>query len=122
MANPSFSNVKAVFEQWAMYNAVVQADYMRHNELSATLSAWAQKQPQPLRIVDLGCGDAWLATHAFKNANLASYHGVDVSDSAVELAREHTAIWQGRAEVVAGNLAEFLHRLPAASANVILAS
>ena len=100
MPNPSFARVKEVFEQWAMYDAVVQADYMHHNELAATLADWARKQTEPLRIVDLGCGDAWLATHAFREANVAQYRGVDVSDSAVERAREHVTIWPGRAEVV----------------------
>jgi ubiquinone/menaquinone biosynthesis C-methylase UbiE len=118
----SFSRVKEVFDGWAMYNAVVEADYMHHAELVATLSAWWQRQPEPLRIVDLGCGDAWLATHTFRDANVASYHGVDVSDSAAELARANIAIWAGRAEVVAGNLADFLHAVPDASATVVLAS
>jgi ubiquinone/menaquinone biosynthesis C-methylase UbiE len=118
----SYSRVKEVFDQWSMYNAVVQADYMAHNELVATLANWAGKQTTPLRIVDLGCGDAWLATRAFRDANVAQYRGVDVSDLSVERARSNTAFWQGGAEVVAGNLADYLHGLPAASANVVLAS
>jgi ubiquinone/menaquinone biosynthesis C-methylase UbiE len=119
----SFSNVKQVFEQWSMYDAVVQADYMHHAELVATLAGWARKQAEPLRIVDLGCGDAWLATHAFRDAEVVSYRGVDVSDSAAELAREHTSvIWPGRATVTAGNLAEFLHAQPNNTARVVLAS
>src|SRR5262245_1143056 len=122
MPNPSFARVKETFEQWAMYDAVIQADYMKHAELVVTLAVWARKQNAPLRIVDLGCGDAWLATHAFRDADVESYHGVDVSDSAVERAREHTAIWPGRAEVVAGNLADFLRSQPDASDNVVLAS
>jgi ubiquinone/menaquinone biosynthesis C-methylase UbiE len=122
MTSPSFSNVKEVFEQWSMYNAVVQADYMSHTELTAKLADWAREQPAPLRIVDLGCGDAWVATTAFRDANVASYCGVDVSDSAAELAREHIAIWPGCAQVTQGNLADYLQELPADSANVILAS
>jgi ubiquinone/menaquinone biosynthesis C-methylase UbiE len=118
----SFSRVKEVFEGWAMYEAVVAADYMHHAELVATLAAWARKQTVPLRIIDLGCGDAWLAAQAFRDANVASYHGVDVSDSATELARDNIAIWPGRSQVVAGNLAGFLHARPDATANVILAS
>lgn len=118
----SFSRVKEVFDGWAMYQAVVAANYMHHGEIVATLAAWAQHPSEPLRIVDLGCGDAWLATHAFRAANVASYRGVDVSDSASELARTNISIWSGRAEVVAGNLADFLERTPAASANFVLAS
>jgi ubiquinone/menaquinone biosynthesis C-methylase UbiE len=122
MSTPSIARVKEVFEQWAMYDAVVQADYMRHAEIVAALASWARKNGQPLRIVDLGCGDAWLATHAFREANVEQYQGVDVSESSVERARTHVAIWPGRAEVTAGNLAEFLGRLPGESANVVLAS
>jgi ubiquinone/menaquinone biosynthesis C-methylase UbiE len=118
----SFSRVKEVFDGWAMYQAVVDAGYMHHAEIVATLADWAQKQKDPLRIIDLGCGNSWLATHAFANANVASYHGVDVSDSASTLAQANIAIWPSRAEVVAGNLADFLRYVPDASANVILAS
>jgi ubiquinone/menaquinone biosynthesis C-methylase UbiE len=105
-----------------MYDAVVQAGYMHHAELVATLAAWARKQPKPLRILDLGCGDAWLATHAFRDASIEQYRGVDVSDAAIAWARENLAIWQGRAEVVEGNLAEFLRSQSDASANTLLAS
>jgi ubiquinone/menaquinone biosynthesis C-methylase UbiE len=118
----SFSRVKEVFDAWAMYQAVVEADYMHHAEIVAKLADWAQKQTEPLRIIDLGCGNSWLATHAFAKANVASYHGVDVSDSASALAQENIAIWPGRAEVVAGNLADFLRHVPNASANIVLAS
>jgi hypothetical protein len=52
----SFSDVKAVFEQRSMYDGVVEANYMHHAELVATLANWARKQPDPLRVVDLGCG------------------------------------------------------------------
>ena len=117
----SFARVKETFDTWSMYQAVVDAGYMYHAELVATLAAWAAKQPEPLHIIDLGCGDSWLATHAFKNANVASYHGVDVSDASA-LAHANIAIWPGRADVVAGNLADFLHARPDNSANLILGS
>jgi ubiquinone/menaquinone biosynthesis C-methylase UbiE len=118
----SFSNVKAVFEQRSMYDGVVEANYMHHAELVATLAEWAQRQPEPLRIIDLGCGDAWVATQAFHAANVASYSGVDVSEGSIEQARKNTAIWSGKADVVAGNLAEFLHNTPSDSATLVLAS
>jgi len=123
MTTPSFSRVKEVFEQWSMYDAVVQADYMAHKEIVAALSDWARRQAVPLLIVDLGCGDSWLATHAFKDANVAQYRGVDVSDSAAMLARDRVAaIWPDRAEVSDGNLADYLRNQPDGSANVVLAS
>jgi ubiquinone/menaquinone biosynthesis C-methylase UbiE len=105
-----------------MYDAVIQAGYMKHAELAAKLSDWTRRQAHPLRILDLGCGDAWLASNAFRDANVEQYRGVDVAESAVERARDHIAIWPGRAEVECDNLARFLRRLPDESANVVLAS
>jgi ubiquinone/menaquinone biosynthesis C-methylase UbiE len=122
MPNPSFARVKATFEEWAMYDAVVQAGYMHHGELVAILANWARNQSKPLRIVDLGCGDAWLATHAFRDVNVEHYRGVDVSDAAIDWARENLAIWPGRTEIVEGNLADFLRSQPVTSANTLLAS
>jgi ubiquinone/menaquinone biosynthesis C-methylase UbiE len=117
----SFSRVKETFDGWAMYQAVVDAGYMHHAEIVATLAAWAQKHTEPLRIIDLGCGDSGLSTQAFAKANVASYRGVDVSDAS-SLAQANIAVWPGRAEVVAGNLADFLHNSPDNSANVVLGS
>jgi ubiquinone/menaquinone biosynthesis C-methylase UbiE len=118
----NFDSVKRVFDERSMYGAVVQAGYMRHGEVAARLAAWARKQAAPLRIVDLGCGDAWLVGNAFRDANVAHYLGVDVSDASLERAGHRLQPWQGRTELVAGELAGRLHALPAESANVVLAS
>ena len=122
MAQPSFARVKEVFEQWSMYDTVVRADYMCHAEIDTALTRWGAEQTKPLRIIDLGCGDSGMATAAWSAANVASYRGVDVSEASIERAREHVQIWQGRAEVSAGNLADFVHSLATGSANVVLAS
>src|SRR5262245_7522444 len=118
----SFANVKAVFEQRSMYDAVIEANYMHHVELAARLGEWARQQTVLLRIIDLGCGNAWMATHAFRDAKVESYRGVDVSEASVVDANHNVAIWQGRAEVVAGNLADFLREQADGSATVVLAS
>src|SRR4026208_1768808 len=52
----SFSRVKETFDAWSMYQTVVDAGYMHHAEIVATLAAWAQYHTEPLRIIDLGCG------------------------------------------------------------------
>jgi ubiquinone/menaquinone biosynthesis C-methylase UbiE len=114
--------VKKVFEQWAMYDTVVRNNYMRHAELAHAMAAWAESFGRPLRVVDLGCGDAELATSGFRTANVERYWGVDLAESSIERARGRLGIWPGRAEVACGDLAETLHRLPDESANVVLAS
>lgn len=122
MSDPAFARVKEVFEQQDMYNAVVGAGYMHHAKLADKLAAWAETQPAPLRIVDLGCGDAWLSTRAWRDANVAHYLGVDMSETSVAHARQRVGVWPGRAEVLVGELAATLRGQPGASANTVLAS
>jgi SAM-dependent methyltransferase len=122
MTDPDVARVKEVFEQWAMYDAVVRHDYMHHAELVQTLGDWAAKFGKPLRIIDLGSSDSWLATHAFRNASVEHYLGVDLAESSIERARGNVAIWPARAELVCGNLADVLAAQSSSSANVALAS
>ena len=114
--------VKQVFEQRSMYDAVVTGNYMHHAELVAALGAWAREFGRPLRIVDLGCGDASLAVRSFASERVEQYVGVDLAESSIAQARVSTAAWQGRVELICGNLFDSLHGLAAESANVVLAS
>jgi ubiquinone/menaquinone biosynthesis C-methylase UbiE len=114
--------VKQVFEQRSMYDAVVAGNYMHHAELVAALETWAMEFGRPLRIVDLGCGDASLAAKSFAGARVEHYVGVDLAESSIEQARLSTAAWKGRVELICGNLFDALHGLAGGSANVVLAS
>jgi SAM-dependent methyltransferase len=118
----SISRVKETFENWSLYEAVIQNNYMRHRDLEAALKAIGAAQAEELRIVDLGCGDAWLATHAFRELPVKSYFGVDLSEAAVERAKANLAGWQASADVVCGNLAEFVANQANQIANFVLAS
>jgi SAM-dependent methyltransferase len=122
MTDPDVARIKELFEQCAIYEAVVRGDYMRHAELAKALGEWATAFGRPLSIVDLGCSDAWLAAHGFRNATVEHYVGVDLAESSIERARKNLAIWPGKVDLVCGNMAEVLGERPAASANVVLAS
>lgn len=114
--------VKQVFEQRSMYDAIVAGNYMHHAELVAALGAWAKEFGRPLRIVDIGCGDASLAVKSFADARVERYVGVDLAESSIEQARLSAAAWQGRVELICGNLFDALHGMADGSANVVLAS
>jgi ubiquinone/menaquinone biosynthesis C-methylase UbiE len=118
----SFSQVKKTFEDWAMYETVIRHDYMRHKELATALDEIAAAIEGAIAIVDLGCGDAWLASQAFRNANVRHYSAVDLSESAADRARNHVMPWGGRATVTRGNLAEFVAGFPSGGANLVIAS
>jgi ubiquinone/menaquinone biosynthesis C-methylase UbiE len=120
--DPTFSRVKETFEQWALYEAVVEHDYMLHAELIEALGRWAADFGRPLKILDLGCGDAYLATQAFQAADVASYEGLDLSEEAARRARERLQIWPGRSEIKNGNFSELIAHVPDGSKNLVLAS
>jgi SAM-dependent methyltransferase len=121
-SDSSISRVKATFENWAMYEAVIRHNYMFHNQLVAALKTIAAEISGSLRIVDLGCGDSWLAAHAFRDSQVESYFGVDLSESAIERAKSNVASWASRACLSCDNIAECVAMLPENSANLILAS
>lgn len=118
----AIARVKETFEDWSLYDAVIQHDYMCHRELASALKIVAAEVGGGLRIVDLGCGDAWLASHAFQDVPIEQYLGVDLSEGAVERARSNVAIWESRATVMCGNIAEFITTLADGTASLILAS
>ena len=118
----SFSQVKQTFEDWSMYETVIRHDYMRHQELASALGKIAVTIGGPISIVDLGCGDAWLASQAFDKVRPHRYWAVDLSESAVDRARKHVAPWGGGATITRGNLAEFVVGVSSESANLVLAS
>ncbi len=121
-SDTSISRVKQTFEDWSLYETVIRHNYMRHQELVDGLATIISQSNNSRSIIDLGCGDAWLASHAFRNASLERYLAVDLSESAVERAKKNTAIWGQRANISCGNLAEFVANQPAQSANLVLAS
>ena len=46
------------FTQWHIYRSIVDADWMAHRGIFATIRAWVmQRYPGPFTLVDLGCGD-----------------------------------------------------------------
>lgn len=120
--DPSFARVKETFEQWALYEAVVEHDYMLHAELIELLGRWAEEFGRPLKILDLGCGDAYLATQAFRAADVEGYEGLDLSEEAARRARERLQIWPGRTEIKNGNFSELIAGVPGGSMNLVLAS
>ena len=83
----------------------------------------AQEFGRPLRIVDLGCGDASLAVKSFASERVEHYVGVDLAESSIKQAVcVSTAAWAGRVELICGNLFDALHGMVDGSANVALAS
>jgi Methyltransferase domain len=89
--NPSSRIVQpasAVFEsQWQTYRKVIENNLMYHHEVYRELRRiLIEEAPQPFHFLDVACGDASFSVEALKGTRVASYHGIDLSQSALDLA------------------------------------
>ena len=76
-------------QQWHVYRKVIDHNYMQHREVYARLhQVLVEEATQPFRFLDIACGDATASIDALQGTRVASYHGIDQSGPALDLARE----------------------------------
>ncbi len=113
-------------EQWSLYQKVLNNNYMGHQEIYDLLHEFVVNQyPQPFRMLDLGCGDASFTAGALLDTTVNFYLGIDLSEAALEIARENMAQLKGEKIFIQGELGEMTLQLgqnPDKSFDVILAS
>jgi ubiquinone/menaquinone biosynthesis C-methylase UbiE len=80
----------ALFQkQWQLYRKVVDYNYLFHREAYNCLRRiLIDEAIQPFRFLDVACGDASASVEALKGMQVASYHGIDLSEAALELASQ----------------------------------
>jgi ubiquinone/menaquinone biosynthesis C-methylase UbiE len=83
--------VRAFFEQWAIYRKIVDLDYLNHRGAYAAIEQALAGIGRPFSFLDLGAGDADRTSRALSGKHLTRYEAVDLSVTALGLAREHTA-------------------------------
>ncbi|GCL42368.1 class I SAM-dependent methyltransferase [Dolichospermum planctonicum] len=77
-------------KQWKIYQKVLNNNYMSHNEIYVVFHKFLVSNFQkPFKMLDLGCGDASFTSLVLSNTNITSYHGVDLSIAALEIAQEN---------------------------------
>jgi len=79
-------------EQWATYGKLVASDCLSQREvggiLRGTLNAVFKA---PFSFLDIACGDASMMKTALRGTNVRHYHGIDLSQPALELAAANLA-------------------------------
>lgn len=87
------AQVAAFFdEQWQVYQKFLQHDYLEHRLFYALLHAvLLTRFDGPVRMLELGCGDASQTVRTFTEVTLARYVGFDLSAVALDLARINLA-------------------------------
>lgn len=72
---------------WSLYEKILAGNYLFHREGFALLRQQLDQLKQPLRLLDLGCGDARLVPALLDGLEVDSYEGVDSSEPALKQAR-----------------------------------
>ena len=76
-------------KEWHIYRKVVEKNYFFHREAYATLrEVLTEEMAVPFRFLDIACGDASGSVRALIGTRVFHYHGIDLSEPALELARK----------------------------------
>lgn len=78
-------------QQWATYQKLVDTDSLAHKEVGTILHGALAAIPAPFTFLDIACGDAGQMKAALTGTKAAHYHGIDLSEPALELAAKNLA-------------------------------
>jgi SAM-dependent methyltransferase len=92
-AAPGDSIRQFFFDAWALYDFVLDHDYMAHNalyrEAGRAVAAWAHGRA--FSMLDLGCGSGRHLAPALRGQQVSRYEGHDLSGTAIAHARKNLA-------------------------------
>ena len=78
-------------KQWVTYQKLVDTDALSHREVGAILHDNLAALPKPFAFLDIACGDAGQMPAALAGTKVRHYHGIDLSEPALELAAKNLA-------------------------------
>jgi len=74
-------------QQWATYGKLVSENSLSHREVTGMLHAiLTDAFTAPFNFLDIACGDARIMPEALRDVPVRHYHGIDLSQPALELA------------------------------------
>ncbi|HWM32534.1 MAG TPA: class I SAM-dependent methyltransferase [Methyloceanibacter sp.] len=76
-------------KQWATYQKLVDADSLSHKKVGSILHGALAGLAKPFAFLDIACGDAGQMRAALGGTKVRHYHGIDLSEPALELAAKN---------------------------------
>jgi ubiquinone/menaquinone biosynthesis C-methylase UbiE len=78
-------------DEWKLYQKILNNNYMEHQAIYGAVHNFIVDnwQQEPLRILDIGCGDASFMSRTLLNTNVSFYCALDISDTAISIAQEN---------------------------------
>jgi len=113
---------KQFFDQWNLYQQIVEHDYMAHRSIHAALRVFVVAQmDKPFTLLDFGCGDASAILATFVGTKLQAYTGVDLSPVALNQAAHNLAAAPFEFKLVEDDFTHYLAHNPSERFEAILA-
>jgi ubiquinone/menaquinone biosynthesis C-methylase UbiE len=111
-----------IFNSWDLYDNIVRRNWMRHKEMADFIHRVAgELTTSGLSILDLGCGDGAMARNGLSGCPIQKYVGVDLSQDALRHLKQSQGLGDDP-QVIHGDLAESIAKLPADGFDLVLAS
>ena len=74
---------------WDIFRTIIKNNYMSHAEAYTKLNeVLTEEMVRPFTFADLACGDAYSSSRSLIGTKVAKYIGIDLSETALELARK----------------------------------
>jgi SAM-dependent methyltransferase len=90
-AHEDVEGVRQFFDQWALYEKVAGNNYLHHREAYAAIERVLCARSEGFSFLDLGAGDARFTGVMLSRLKPGRYHAVDISGTALDLARKNAA-------------------------------
>ena len=107
---------------WGTYQKVIGHNLMFHREITASVAKLPATKPGPLRLLDLGCGDASHISKIFRPGQLAEYCGCDLSQYALDEARKNLEPFGATISLCCEDMLAVLRKAPATHFDIVYSS
>jgi len=105
--------VGSFFQGWLRYWKAVDEDYLGHREVYARLNRFLKENhPEPFSLLDCGCGDSSYMIKGLAGTAIAHYTGVDISENALDLARQNLEGLGFSLQLISGDYVELMPTRP----------
>lgn len=95
---------------WELYQEIIAQNYMHHQEVIEVVKEATNGLENP-RLLEVGCGDAYVVSQAFADRERISYTGVDMSGHALEYARRNLEREAWKLDLREGNMFDIVPQL-----------
>ncbi len=124
LATQKQNPVEVFMRSWSIYQDIIKHNYMYHREITDAVQKQLEsfRHTQPIRILDLGCGDASMVLPLLAPEVVQDYIGCDLSQAALDLAHDKLKAAKISHQCLCDDMLQVAAQQPDASINLVFSS